>query len=40
MPKNRTDQLLALVRDLGVLRPRDLDAHGIPRTYLSLAVER
>jgi predicted transcriptional regulator of viral defense system len=40
MPSNRTDQLLTLVRELGVMRPRDLDAHGIPRTYLKLAVDR
>lgn len=40
MPKNRIDQLEALVRQLGVLRPLDLDAHGIPRTYLKLAVDR
>src|SRR5262245_10493757 len=30
----KTDELLALVRRQGVLRPRDLDAHGIPRMYL------
>ena len=40
MANNRIDRLLALVRELGVLRPRDLDEHGIPRTYLKLAVER
>ena len=40
MPKNRTDKLLALVRELGVLRPRDLDAHGISRIYLKMAVEQ
>ena len=40
MPKNRVNQLLALMRELGVLRSRDLDAHGIPRAYLKLAVER
>ncbi|MGO9199177.1 MAG: type IV toxin-antitoxin system AbiEi family antitoxin domain-containing protein [Limisphaerales bacterium] len=37
---NRTDQLLALARELGVLRPRDLEAHKIPRAYLGLAVQR
>ena len=40
MPKNPTDKLLALVRELGVLRPRDLDAHGISRIYLMMAVEQ
>jgi predicted transcriptional regulator of viral defense system len=40
MPTNRTDRLLALVRELGVMRPRDLDAHGIPRIYLKMAVEQ
>ncbi len=40
MAKNRTDQLLTLVRELGVMRHRDLDEHGIPRTYLKLAVDR
>ena len=29
------DKVLDLVGQAGVLRPRDLDAHGIPRTYLS-----
>lgn len=31
----RTDKILDLVRKAGVLRPRDLDPYGIPRTYLS-----
>lgn len=39
MANNRIDQLLNLVRELGVMRARDLDAHGIPRTYLKLAVD-
>ncbi len=34
-PTAYTDRILDLVRKTGVLRPRDLDAHGIPRTYLS-----
>ena len=29
------DKILDLISKVGVLRPRDLDAHGIPRTYLS-----
>jgi len=31
----RVDEVLELVREAGVLRPRDLDRYGIPRTYLS-----
>jgi predicted transcriptional regulator of viral defense system len=34
-PNTYTDKVLDLVRNAGVLRPRDLDAYGIPRTYLS-----
>jgi predicted transcriptional regulator of viral defense system len=34
MPETKADQVLALVRRYGVLRPRDLAAHGIPREYL------
>ncbi|MEW8355741.1 MAG: type IV toxin-antitoxin system AbiEi family antitoxin domain-containing protein [Candidatus Thiodiazotropha sp.] len=32
---SKTDKVLKLVRKAGVLRPRDLDPYGIPRTYLS-----
>ena len=32
---NQSQRVLELVREARVLRPRDLDAHGIPRTYLS-----
>lgn len=31
----QTDKVLKLVRKVGVLRPRDLDFYGIPRTNLS-----
>jgi predicted transcriptional regulator of viral defense system len=31
----KMDKILELVRNAGVLRPRDLDPHNIPRTYLS-----
>jgi len=31
----RAEKILELVRKAGVLRPRDLDPYGIPRTYLS-----
>ena len=37
---NRTQRILELVEQAGVLRPRDLDAHGIPRIYLSRLCER
>lgn len=32
---NQANKVLELVREAGVLRPRDLDPLGIPRTYLS-----
>jgi predicted transcriptional regulator of viral defense system len=38
--KSRTEQVVELARERGVLRPRDLDAHGIPREYLSRLSER
>jgi predicted transcriptional regulator of viral defense system len=34
MPLTRTEQVLDLVSKAGVLRPRDLDAHDMPREYL------
>jgi predicted transcriptional regulator of viral defense system len=34
MPKTKTAQILALIRRTGVLRPRDLVAHQIPREHL------
>ena len=37
---DRTQQILEIVAEVGVLRPRDLDAHGIPRIYLSRLCER
>jgi predicted transcriptional regulator of viral defense system len=33
-------RLVNLVRKAGMLRPRDLDAHGIPRVYLRIAVDQ
>ena len=30
-----TDKVLELVKKAGVLRPRDLESYGLPRTYLS-----
>jgi predicted transcriptional regulator of viral defense system len=37
---DRTQRILEIVEQEGVLRPRDLDAHGIPRIYLSRLCER
>lgn len=37
---DRIRQVLEIVEQAGVLRPRDLDAHGIPRIYLSRLCER
>lgn len=37
---DRTQQILILAAQAGVLRPRDLDMHGIPRIYLSRLCER
>lgn len=34
-----TRKILALVRKLGVLRPRDLAGHGLPRTHLRRLVD-
>jgi predicted transcriptional regulator of viral defense system len=36
MPRSHIDRTLDLVRKAGVLRPRDLIKHGIPRQYLLL----
>lgn len=40
MESSKTEQALALVRDNGVLRPRDLDPHGIPRQVLRNLCDR
>jgi len=40
MAKNHTTALLTLARELGLLRPRDLQAAGIPRVYLKQLVEQ
>ena len=34
MGKSTKEQVLQMVRKAGVLRPRELDARGIPREYL------
>ncbi len=40
MKQQRMEQVLEIVRQTGVLRPRDLDAYGIPRTYLRRLCDR
>jgi predicted transcriptional regulator of viral defense system len=37
---DRTQRILEMVEQEGVLRPRDLDAHSIPRIYLSRLCDR
>lgn len=34
MLESKSAQVLELVKKMGILRPRDLNAHGIPREYL------
>lgn len=34
--RSNQEKILQLINEYGVLRPRDLDEHGIPRRYLSL----
>ncbi len=40
MVKSRADRVLDLVRKAGILRPRDLQKHGIPRQYLRILEQR
>lgn len=40
MAKSRTEQVLQIVGEAGVLRPRDLDPYGIPRQYLRILHDR
>ena len=40
MPNHRIADLTKLVKEAGILRPRDLRAHGIPRAYLRMAVDQ
>lgn len=40
MATTKVDRLLELVREKGILRARDLDAHDIPRAYLSRLAEK
>ena len=36
----RTEQVLKLAKEKGILRPRDLETHGIPRVYLHTLYEQ
>jgi len=40
MRSSSRDRLLEVIRQVGVLRPRDLQAHGIPREHLRVLVDR
>ena len=40
MSRTSTDGLLEFVRDAGLVRPRDLEAAGVPRGYLSQLARR
>jgi predicted transcriptional regulator of viral defense system len=40
MAQTRQKQILKLLRRTGVLRPKDLDAHAIPRVYLKELCDR
>src|SRR2546429_9235712 len=39
MPKDRIADVVGLVKTAGILRPRDLQSHGIPRLYLRMAAD-
>jgi len=34
MEPSRIDKIISLAKDMGIIRPRDLDEYGIPREYL------
>ena len=40
MAQPQTQRVLDLIQQVGVLRPRDLEKHGIPRTHLQRLVRR
>jgi predicted transcriptional regulator of viral defense system len=40
MTNPRIAQLVNIVRRVGILRPRDLHSHGIPRVYLRMALDQ
>ncbi|MGH7744997.1 MAG: type IV toxin-antitoxin system AbiEi family antitoxin domain-containing protein, partial [Candidatus Dormibacteria bacterium] len=39
MSNDRITDVVTLVKKAGILRPRDLQMHGIPRLYLRKAVD-
>ena len=40
MPNARMADVVRLVKKAGILRPRDLQSHGIPRLYLRMATDK
>ena len=40
MSNDRIADVVTLVKKAGILRPRDLQSHGIPRLYLRMAAEK
>jgi hypothetical protein len=40
MNETHSEQILSLTKTVGILRAKDLSAHGIPRIYLSRMVEQ
>lgn len=40
MSNNRIADVVTLVKKAGILRPRDLQSHGIPRLYLRMAADK
>lgn len=40
MANDRIDDVFRLVKKAGILRPRDLRSHGIPRLYLRMAADK
>jgi predicted transcriptional regulator of viral defense system len=40
MEQSQTDRIIEIMRRVGVLRPRDLSAYGIPREYLRRMLDR
>ncbi len=40
MPEHHADKVIQLARELGMIRPRDLKEHNVPREYLTRLSER
>lgn len=40
MKPDVADKILRIIRKAGVLRPRDMDAYGVPRKYLNLLYQK